>query len=254
MIVEAWAATDVGVHRSINEDSYYVDPDHDLILVLDGMGGHKAGEVASSMATEIISKFYKTNLGSDPEDTDIFENYDSHFTFHANLLRQAIFMANRVVLEKSREDESMVGMGSTVAAMAISDFTVSTINVGDSRIYLIRDGAMEQVSRDHTLAEDQVERGIMTRQEANESQLRHILSSVIGVDTRVRVHMDELSVFPGDSFLLCTDGLTAVMDDEEIYEECVKQEFCESTVGRLIEIANSRGGPDNITLALVNFE
>lgn len=254
MIIEAWAATDVGMHRSVNEDSYYLDPDRELILVLDGMGGHKAGEVASSIATEIISKFFKSNLETDPEDTDVFENYDNHFTFHANLLRQAVFMANRVVLEKSREDESLVGMGSTVAAMAINDFTVSTINVGDSRIYLFRDGAMEQVSRDHTLAEDQVERGIMTRQEAGESQLKHILSSVIGVDTRVRVHMDELSVFPGDAFLLCTDGLTAVMEDEEIFEECVKQGFGENTVGKLIEIANSRGGPDNTTLALVTFE
>jgi len=254
VIVETWAQTDIGIQRQVNEDCHYVDPDKELVLVLDGMGGHKAGEVASTLAMETISLFYKEHSSVHPRDPEVFESYDDHFTLHANLLRQAVFVANRVVLEKSRDDDALVGMGSTVAAMAIRDYTVSTVNVGDSRIYLFRDGTMEQVSRDHTLAEDQVERGIISRDEAGESQLRHILSSVLGVDTRVRVHMDELSVFPEDVFLVCTDGLTAVLSDEEIHEEITKEAVGLDTLTRMIDEANARGGPDNTTLALVAFK
>jgi protein phosphatase len=120
-------------------------------------------------------------------------------------------------------------------------------------MYLIRNGLMEQVSKDHTLAEDQVERGIMTRDEVRDSQLRHILSSVIGVDPRIRVHMDELTVFPGDMFLLCSDGLTAVMSDQEILQEVLRDKPGQLTLDRMIEEVNLRGGPDNTTLALAAF-
>jgi serine/threonine protein phosphatase PrpC len=253
VIIEVWAKTDVGKQRSTNEDCYYVDPDHELILVLDGMGGHQAGEVASRVATDTISSFYKEHCAGSANSSDIFDSYDHRFTYHTNLLRQATFVANRVILEKSLEKPELMGMGSTLAGMAIHDFTVSLINVGDSRMYLIRKGSMEQISKDHTLAEDQVERGIMTRDEIQDSQLRHILSSVIGVDPRIRVHMDELTVFPGDMFLLCTDGLTAVMSDAEILQEVLRDKPGPETLDRLIDRVNVRGGPDNTTLALAEF-
>ncbi len=253
MIIEVWATTDVGKQRSTNEDCYYVDPDHELILILDGMGGHQAGEVASRLAMDTISSFYKEHCAGSADSSDIFDSYDQRFTYHTNLLRQATFIANRVIVEKSLENPELVGMGSTLAGMAIHDFTVSLINVGDSRMYLIRNGFMEQISKDHTLAEDQVERGIMTRDEVRDSQLRHILSSVIGVDPRIRVHMDELTVFPGDMFLLCSDGLTAVMSDPEILQEVLRDKPGPRTLDRMIEEVNLRGGPDNTTLALAAF-
>jgi protein phosphatase len=253
VIIEVWAKTDVGRQRRTNEDCYFIDPDHELILVLDGMGGHRAGEVASRLATDTISAFYKKHRVDPGDNMKIFDNFDVRFTYHTNLLRQAAFVANRVILERSLESPELVGMGSTLAGMAIHDFTVSLINVGDSRMYLIRNGAIEQISKDHTLAEDQVERGIMTREEVQDSQLRHILSSVIGVDPRIRVHMDELTVFPGDMFLLCTDGLTTVMDDPEILQEILKDEPGPLTLDRLIDEVNERGGPDNTTLALAAF-
>lgn len=253
VIVECWAITDVGKQRTINEDCHYVDPETGLFLVLDGMGGHRAGEVASRLAMEIISSFYRKFAAEANNRRDIFESFDPTFTYHANLLRQAAFIANRAVLERSLESEEMLGMGSTVAGMAVQDFTASMINVGDSRMYLIRNGRIEQISKDHTLAEDQVERGLMTREEARDSQLRHILSSVIGVDSRIRVHMDELVVFPGDIFVLCTDGLTAVMGDEEILEEITRQEPGTQMLESLIEEVNQRGGPDNTTVAVMRF-
>ncbi|MGO9567725.1 MAG: PP2C family protein-serine/threonine phosphatase [Desulfomonilaceae bacterium] len=253
MIIEVWAKTDVGKQRSSNEDCHYVDPDRELILMLDGMGGHQAGEVASRLAMDTISSFYKQHCADSADSSDIFDSYDHRFTYHTNLLRQATFIANRVILEKSLENSGLIGMGSTLAGMAIHDFTVSLINVGDSRMYLIRNGVMEQISKDHTLAEDQVERGIMTRDEVRDSQLRHILSSVIGVDPRIRIHMDELTVFPGDLFLLCTDGLTAVMSDEEILQEILRDKPGPLTLDRLIDEVNLRGGPDNTTLALAAF-
>jgi PPM family protein phosphatase len=253
VIVESWALSDVGKQRTANEDCLFVDPENQLMLVLDGMGGHRAGEVASRLAMETIADFFKGHANGSDVEKNLFEDYDHSFTFHTNLLRQATFTANRVVLEKSLEKEDFVGMGCTVAGMVVRDFSVSVINVGDSRLYLIRNGTIEQVSKDHTLAEDQVERGIMSREEARESQLKHILSSVIGVDTRIRVHIDELTVLPGDIFLLCSDGLTAVMTDEEILDEIVKTTIGQETLDRLISIVNGRGGPDNTTLVLSVF-
>ncbi|MBI5250978.1 MAG: serine/threonine-protein phosphatase [Desulfomonile tiedjei] len=253
VIVESWARTDTGRQRATNEDCLYIDPDQELVLVLDGMGGHRAGEVASRMAMETIASFYKRYSNASDEKLDIFDDYDNTFTFQANLLRQATFIANRVVLEKSIQSEEYVGMGSTMTGMAIHDYTVSMINVGDTRMYLIRNGTIEQISKDHTLAEDQVERGVMSRDEARESQLRHILSSVIGVDPRIRIHMDELAIFPGDTFVLCTDGVTAVMQDQEILEEILNGSPGPETLERIIDRVNERGGPDNTTLALTVF-
>jgi PPM family protein phosphatase len=252
VIAESWGITDVGRQRSVNEDCYYLDPDHELILVLDGMGGHRAGEVASRLAMDTISEFYRSH-SRNHQDIEVIEEFDHSFTFQTNLLRQAAFEANRVVLKKSLDHEEFVGMGCTLTGMAFHDFVVSMINVGDSRMYLIRDNTIEQISKDHTLAEDQVERGIMSREEARESQLKHILSSVIGVDTRIRVHIDELSVFPGDIFLMCTDGLTAVMSDKEILQNVLESKMGPETLRRLIDQANERGGPDNVTVTLSRF-
>ena len=250
MNVECWAKSDVGMQRTVNEDRYYIAPDRQLMLVFDGMGGHKAGDVAAQLAMETICTFYEANANRTNGDPNVIEAFDAAFSFETNLLRQAVIEANRVVLEKSAEFSELGGMGSTVAGMALHGFAVSMINVGDSRMYLVRNGAIEQISRDHTLAEDQVERGIMTRQEARDSQLRHILSAVIGVDSRIRVHVDEMPVFPGDVFLLCTDGLTAVMTDEEILQEILKSKPGAEVLDRLIEEVNRRGGPDNTTLTL----
>jgi protein phosphatase len=251
--VRAWGISDVGRQRAVNQDCHYIDPDHELILVLDGMGGHRAGEVASQTAMETIARFYKDHSACSTEDSSVIDDYDKSFTFHTNLLRQAILNANKAVLDESWTREDYLGMGSTVTAMAIHDRTVSMINVGDSRMYLIREGIMEQISRDHTLAEDQVERGVMTREEARESQLRHILSSVIGVDGRIRIHVDELSVESGDMFLLCTDGLGAVMEEQEILGFLMADELGQETLSRMIDEVNERGGPDNTTLALTVF-
>jgi PPM family protein phosphatase len=253
VIAESWALTDVGKHRETNEDCFFVDPDNRLVLVLDGMGGHKAGEVASRLAMEIINEFFRSNVLKNSDDIEIIEEYDPSFTFPTNLFRQAVFEANRAVLRKSIDNNAYHGMGCTLAGMAIQDFTVSIINVGDSRVYLIRNNDIEQISKDHTLAEDQVERGVMSREEARQSQLRHILSSVIGVDSRIRIHMDELAVMPGDIFLLCTDGLTAVMSDSEILEEVLREMPGPETLERLIEEVNQRGGPDNTTVTLTIF-
>ncbi len=251
MIFQAWAGTDIGRHRVLNEDCYLVDEETGLFLVLDGMGGHVAGEVASHLAMETISDFYRRYVGGRVKETPIAENYDQAFSYQSNLLRDAVIEANRVVLEKSLLDQQLTGMGTTVAGVAIHDFTASAVNVGDSRIYLIRDNNIEQISVDHTLAEDQVGAGAMTPEEANDSELRHVLSSVLGVEFEMQVHMDELSTLPGDIFLMCTDGLTAVMKDEEILSTVVEQDIGPETIQRLIERTNVRGGPDNVTVALI---
>lgn len=250
MRVQSWAISDVGRQRVANEDCYYVDTDLGLLLVLDGMGGHRAGEVASRLAMDTISEFYCAHAVNSRLSAEMFDDYDHRFTYHTNLLRQAVFMANRVVVERSMSEEGLVGMGSTLTGMAVHEFTASLVNVGDSRTYLIRNGTIEQISKDHTLAEDQVERGMMSREEARDSQLKHILSSVIGVDSRIRVHMDELVLSSGDMFLLCSDGLTAVMSDEETLALILREPPGPDVLERLVEEVNERGGPDNTTLVL----
>ncbi|MFZ5865314.1 MAG: PP2C family protein-serine/threonine phosphatase [Thermodesulfobacteriota bacterium] len=253
MIVDAYTITDVGLRRELNEDAVYLDPDRELIMVLDGMGGHQAGEVASRIAMETMASFYKEHAHEPARTTDIFEAYDECFTYHTNLLRQAALAANRAVLVKSLERDERLGMGSTVAGIAIHGYTVSAINVGDSRLYLIRDGSIEQISRDHTLAEDQFARGILTREELRDSQLKHILSSVLGVDDEVRVHMEELFVLPGDIVLLCTDGLYGVLEDAEMLGMIQQSPVGPETLSRLVDEVNARGGPDNTTVALAVF-
>ena len=130
MIFEAWAGTDIGKHRVLNEDCYLVDEETGLILVLDGMGGHVAGEVASHLAMETISAFYRRYSGSRIKEIPVAEDYDQAFSYQSNLLRRAVLEANLVVLEKSLENQQLSGMGSTVAGMAIRDFTASAVNVG----------------------------------------------------------------------------------------------------------------------------
>jgi PPM family protein phosphatase len=206
--------------------------------------------VASRLAMETIAAFYSGNAFDASRGNDLFENYDESLTYPTNVLIQAAYNANRAVLEMSRNSEECAGMGSTLAGVAIHERNVSIINVGDSRMYRIRRGTIEQISRDHTLAEDQVERGVLTRDEARESPLKHILSSVIGVDSRILVYTDEFDLSPGDIFLLCTDGLTAALDDEEILAQVLIDKPGPDTLTRLIDVANARGGPDNITLAL----
>ncbi len=253
MIFEAWAGTDVGRYRTLNEDCYLIDMENGLILVLDGMGGHLAGEVASRLAMDTISSFYGKYAGNRIEDVPLSGDDDRTFSYQSNLLRRAIIEANRVVLEKSLESQQLSGMGSTVAGIAIRDFSAYAINVGDSRIYLIRDGKMEQISVDHTLAEDQVGRGAMTPEEAEDSELKHVLCSVLGVESQVHMHMDELSLLSGDIFLLCSDGLTTVRKDDEILRDIMENEIGPGTVERLIAAANARGGPDNVTVALIRI-
>jgi len=253
LIVDAYTITDVGLRRELNEDAVYLDPDRELIMVLDGMGGHQAGEVASQIAMETMASFYTQHAHQPVRSTEMFEAYDECFTYHTNLLRQAALAANRAVLLKSLEKNERLGMGSTVAGIAIHGYTVSAINVGDSRLYLIRNGSIEQISRDHTLAEDQFERGILTREELRDSQLKHILSSVLGVDEELRVHMEELFVLPGDIVLLCTDGLCGVLEDAEMLGIIQQSPVGPETLTRLIDEVNARGGPDNATAALAVF-
>jgi serine/threonine protein phosphatase PrpC len=252
--IEAYGVTDLGQKRTSNEDCLYLENDSALIMVFDGMGGHRAGDVASRLAMDTMVAFYKANADKSEQDTEVIDNYDSRFGFHTNLLRQAAVRANLAVLEASLAHDDQIGMGSTVAGMLIHEHTVSMINVGDSRMYLIRDGAMEQISRDHTLAEDQVERGLMSRDEADASQLKHILSSVIGVDGVVRAHMDEIAAVEGDVYFLCTDGLTSVMDDEEILEMIIEGGANPESLNKMIEEVNERGGPDNTTLAIAVYK
>lgn len=235
--------TDVGCQRAHNEDSVAVfdprDPEKRrrkglLFIVADGMGGHQAGEVASGTAVETISGEYY----GDPDPAV------------ASALARAIEKANRVIHQRAQEAVAQAGMGTTVVAAAARGVELVVANVGDSRAYLLRDGAFRQVTRDHSLVEEQVRAGILSRDEARTHPQRNVITRALGADTEVNVDTYGGTLTAGDGLLLCTDGLSEHLSDEEM-GRIVRQSSPQEAIEGLIALARQRGGSDNITALLV---
>lgn len=229
--------TDVGRKRPHNEDSMVSVVPEDpeilskkgaLFVVADGMGGHEKGEVASDMAVKIVNAAYYED-----EDEDI-----------ASSLSRAVKQANRMIHHLSMEEES--GMGTTCIASVLLGDTVFIANVGDSRAYIIRNGQVRQVSQDHSWVAEQVRAGILTREQARTHERRNVIYRSLGCSADVEVDIFTEPVQHGDVLVLCTDGLSEVIDEEELCA-IVEQYESQESVARLIEQANERGGPDNIT-------
>lgn len=252
MRVSACGLTDPGRVRSHNEDFFEIDPERALYVVADGMGGHSHGEVASKMAVQAIQDFVRRAESGD--DTWPF-NYDSHLERHSNILKAAVRLAHDQVLSAIRDDGSLHGMGTTVVGCLVRNGTAALAHVGDSRAYRLRGGQLELLTEDHTWVNEQVVAGFLSKEQARDHPLKNVVTRALGGETEVAVDVREIAMEPGDTLLLCSDGLTTMLDDQEI-EECLRKsaEELDCACKALVEEANARGGHDNVTVVLLRAD
>lgn len=241
--MQCWGLTDVGCVRKQNQDAYQIerlDRDNMLCVVCDGMGGAKSGNIASSLAVDVfcqeIRRCWMPNMDQDKID---------------QILSSAVKLANFTVYDQAKQFEEFDGMGTTLVAMLISGSTVTVINVGDSRAYGIAHSGIHQITRDHSLVQMMVDRGELTPEVAKTYPGKNFITRAVGTEPMVLSDIFHCKVEKGEFLLLCSDGLSNVLDDQEILFEVVhgvnKRRCCK----RLLDIAKSRGAPDNVTSVLV---
>ncbi len=243
--------TDVGLKREGNEDSFSVDDNLGLYVVADGMGGHLAGEVASRVAVDLINKSYRTWAELETPIDLIFGNPDKTLSRQGNYISSSIKLANRVIFEMATEHEQYNGMGTTVALLLVMPKQIICANAGDSRIYLVRNGEIEMLSKDHTIVAEQVEMGVMTPEEAKNSPMQHVLTRNLGSFKDVVPEIFEIEPVDNDRFVLCSDGLTDLLSDDEILAMIKGVDNPEVLCRALVDTALKRGGHDNTTVISV---
>ncbi|MDO4866610.1 MAG: Stp1/IreP family PP2C-type Ser/Thr phosphatase [Clostridia bacterium] len=236
--MKVYAVTDVGRVRPINEDSFYAPAEGErFCAVADGMGGHNAGEVASALAVQVFSRSMR-----DVE------------RITAEALRAAVERANDEVYYAAMENAGMSGMGTTFSALAVQDDTVFLAHVGDSRIYLVRRGAIMQITTDHTLVEEMVQRGMITPREARVHPKRNIITRALGTEARVEIDVMQMSLREGDAFFLCSDGMSNYVEERDILRAVESGADWQAKLERLLTLALENGGSDNITGMFAVFE
>ena len=249
MRMTAALCTDVGRIRVRNEDAAYVDPDGQFFIVADGMGGHAAGDVASRMAVEQV----KDTLDAARVQIAAFAASPTveRRAVIASLLEHAVRAAHDAVHERGRRETEKHGMGTTIEVAVIGGAELVLAHAGDSRTYLVRDGKIEQVTRDHTMAYAMLVAGSMTPEEARVSPLSAMLVNAVGVEKDVMVDIVHRTLLPGDRLLLCSDGLTDMVGDERI-AEVMRLKDPHSAAAVLTQAALEAGGHDNITCVVVD--
>jgi protein phosphatase len=242
--------TDVGRKRENNEDSYYTDDQVGLYIVADGMGGHRAGEVASSTVVSSV-KDYMEAFHTSPvaQETDESNNMSPA----ATAVCHSIELANRVVYQLSQDQGSYKGMGSTAAVAYLHGDMLVTANVGDSRIYLVREDSIEQLTQDHTLLAEHIRKNPKWDPKTASIPMKHILIRAVGIHETVEADVYEMQPLPGDLIILCSDGLTDMVTDEEIHQAVLEGGELEEICSRLVDMANERGGLDNVTAVVFFF-
>lgn len=242
--------TDTGRTRKNNEDSYLVDDDRGLYAVADGIGGHEGGEVASRMAIEGLSQIIQERFSvSDAPAHGISAEGDAV----KSALNHAFTLVNKTIRQAAAGNPALFHMGTTMTAILFREKTVYLAHVGDSRAYRLRSGVLTQVSEDHTVVAEQMRAGLLTAEKARTTPYRHVITRALGIDTEIAVDQGAIEVGPGDTFLLCTDGLTEMVDDAEILRILSNAPPRESA-DLLVREANARGGVDNITVVVVQIE
>lgn len=251
MRIRSAAISDTGIKREINEDYYAIDNQSNLYIVADGMGGNLAGNVASEFAVRIIRKNIKHWIANDTDINELFGFPDNSLSINGNYILSGIKLANRILYYMSEEYKRYKGMGTTVAVLNLMPASVIAANVGDTKIYLIRGDNIETISKDHTMVSEQYEMGIISKEEAKASPLRHILTRNLGSSYNVNVDIFEIEPMENDCFLLCTDGLTDLVSNSLIFNIVRKGGDPEHLCNELIYQANNKGGLDNITVSMV---
>lgn len=253
MNFKVYGKTDVGKKRRKNEDNFVVDQELGLFIVADGMGGHAAGEVASKMAVDVIIDYIKRTLTTDEP---YLTGFNSRYSRAGNRLNSAVILANQLISETSTSRDDWQGMGTTLVAAWLPDRNknlLSIANIGDSRTYLLRDGKLEQLTSDHSVVEEQVRSGLITREEAEKSSIKNMITKALGFRERVDADIIETEVGPGDKLLLCSDGLNGMLSDKQIRSILKLTGSLEKTCQQMISAANAKGGKDNITVIIASF-
>jgi protein phosphatase len=247
MLITSCAQSDRGRTRSVNEDYYLVDPDGSFFVVADGMGGHGNGEVASRVAVQAMAK----HLGDKAPTARPWSTSAARTDRNRARLLTAVRVANREVLAEVEKDGALAGMGATLVALLLDGESALIAHVGDSRAYRLRDGELEKLTEDHTWVHEQVSAGLLSEDEARLHPFRSVVTRAVGGAENVEVDVDRVDLQPGDLVLLCSDGLNAVLSDEEIAQHMARQLSLEELSLQLVESANEGGGPDNITVVLL---
>lgn len=248
MRMRAGACTDTGRVRANNEDAYACDPRLGLFIVCDGMGGEAAGEVASRMAVETIESELN---GASKNAEDSSSGESKRFSSRTRRLEAALKIGNHAIYQESQKDSRHAGMGSTVVSAWIADNVASVAHVGDSRAYLWRGRRLDQLTRDHSLVEEKVRLGLLSREESLEAEDRNVLVRALGREPQVEVDLAEVPLMEGDYLVLCTDGLTQMVSDDTVAEAISKLREPQKISDHLVNLANRNGGVDNTTVVVV---
>jgi protein phosphatase len=251
-MIEAFGRTDVGRRRKVNEDSFLVAPDSHLYAVCDGMGGHNAGEVASRMAIEALGTFVERSA-VEKEITWPW-GLDANLSFDANRLKTAVRLANSEVFRSADSREELAGMGTTVVAALVSGNVMTLCSAGDSRCYLVRDGALQQLTQDDSWVSAALGEGILNSDDVERHPLRNVITKAVGARDSIELETQEHTLQAGDVALLCSDGLHGMVSDEEISGLLLGDlTSLEEVSTSLIEAANEAGGRDNVTAVLLRY-
>ena len=249
LAVEVAGKTDVGCVRANNEDNFGFDSRYGIFVVCDGMGGQAAGEVASKMGVDIMLDYFRRESPSAPSGLSIGTASSSG----ARSLANAIQLANQTIFQAGQQQTGQTGMGSTIVAALVRGNSLAIAHVGDSRIYLIRRGEIQQLTEDHSWVMEQVKLGYITREQAEKSEMQNIILRALGSEEEVEADVEDLLALPGDLLLMTSDGLTRHVQDEEISEIVQRASDLERACAELVETAKQRGGDDNITCLLVRI-
>ncbi len=241
--MEAYGITDKGKVRRQNQDAFWISCENGqaILTVCDGMGGAKAGNVASDLAVKVFRTEIRRRMAED-KNADI-----------EDVLRDTVVLANTAVYELSIANDDMNGMGTTFVSAVAENGKLTVINVGDSRAYLISSGEIRQITRDHSLVEDMVERGDITREESLHHPNKNLITRAVGTLDTVESDVFREDLSPGDTVLLSTDGLTNIVRDSEILDAVMSESKIGSCCEKLIKLALSRGAPDNVTVAALRL-
>jgi serine/threonine protein phosphatase PrpC len=247
--------TDVGRVRTNNEDSFRIVEPLKLFILSDGMGGEAHGEIASSMAVETVEKYCRQFEGS-KEDSGATQlgTTSNNWSPQTKLLQKAVLQANLNIYQSAQEHSEQRGMGATLTTGWINGEKLSLAHVGDSRAYLLRTGSLQQLTNDHSLVAEQVRRGILTPQQAEESEMQSVLLRALGANPEVEVEIDEIGLMPRDVLLFCSDGLTRMVTEPEIAGNLQAETDPLAAARKLIELANERGGLDNVTVIVARVQ
>ena len=244
--------TDTGMVRDHNEDAIGSDADIGLLVLADGMGGYNAGEVASGIAVQTVTEL--ATEGANREERDD-RDPTTGMLRQTIVLRDAISRANKIIYQTAQSQTHCEGMGTTLVAAMFYDNKISIAHVGDSRAYRLRDGQFEQITLDHSLLQELVDRGFYSEEEAQRSTNRNYVTRALGVEPTVDVEVNEYDVLPGDLYLLCSDGLSDMVEDEDIHLTISTFNDSLDVVGQqLVQLANDHGGRDNISIMMAEIK